>query len=59
MKCKCPSSAHGHRPGHCVSQATSDDYCPRCQAEKAKEGALKPVGGHVAATPSKRPGGTI
>jgi hypothetical protein len=55
MKCQCPSSAHGHRPGHCASEATIDNHCPRCHAEKAKEDALKPVGSHVAATPPRRP----
>src|ERR1700753_1449385 len=57
MKCQCPSSAHGHRPGHCASEATIDNYCPRCKTEKAKEDALKPVASHVAATPSRRPSG--
>jgi hypothetical protein len=44
MKCNCPSSAHGHRPGHCVSAATTETYCPRCHAAKAKEDAAQSQG---------------
>jgi hypothetical protein len=50
MKCQCPSSAHGHRPGHCVSAATTETYCPRCHTEKAKEDVAKPQGGRAADT---------
>jgi hypothetical protein len=41
MKCQCPSSAHGHRPGHCAAEATTETYCPRCRSEKAKEDVAK------------------
>jgi hypothetical protein len=42
MKCQCPSSAHGHRPGRCATGATTETYCPRCHAAKAKEDAANP-----------------
>ena len=50
MKCQCSSSAHGHRPGHCVSAATTETYCPRCHIAKAKEDVAKLQSGRAVDT---------
>jgi hypothetical protein len=38
MKCRCPSEAHGHKPGKCNNLATEPDRtCKPCHDTAAKE----------------------